>query len=522
MMQDATLHTLAASGNIKIIRLALENPDLFYETDEERGWSPLHYASNYSKHKVVDLILGSGVSPNIESIPINKDQGVEWSINDELKENNSILNVKDEIAYPMDVAEGKNRTRIIKNLRNKGGRFYESELSLHQAVQMEDIDEVDMMLEDDRVKINARDKRGWMPLHYAIELRNIELIKLLIDNNANVNGVTFEPEPSILNAWEIANNNNDSELLSYLESIGAEKICYQTRNRPKRIEGIYEKKKKYDLYKELEFEDITKQPESFLGRLFEAKINKNERLNRNKALLIEKERKRKIAEKKIKDEQERIKRSRVISWKWGEDPFALKGETLEYDRVCQATTFFMDIVGYSKKTTNKQKIVTEQLVSIVRSTEGYEQANRQGKLIILPTGDGMALVFFNSIHAAFKCAIDVGKRIFQNKDIGLRIGLDTGPVVPVKDINDNPNVSGEGINMAQRCMDAGDNDHILISNTVYQYVNEMDIPGLEFDDWGSVLVKHGAMIHMWTAYGPGFGRKEFPHWRGTKKIDFKK
>ena len=87
---------------------------------------------------------------------------------------------------------------------------------------------------------------------------------------------------------------------------------------------------------------------------------------------------------------------------------------------------------------------------------------------------------------------------------------------------DNPNVSGEGINMAQRCMDAGDNDHILISNTVYQYVNEMEIPGLEFDDWGSVLVKHGAMIHMWTAYGPGFGRKEFPHWRGTKKIDFKK
>ena len=78
----------------------------------------------------------------------------------------------------MDVAEGKNRTIIIKNLRNKGGRFYESELSLHQAVQMEDIDEVDMMLEDDRVKINARDKRGWMPLHYAIELRNIELIKL--------------------------------------------------------------------------------------------------------------------------------------------------------------------------------------------------------------------------------------------------------------------------------------------------------------------------------------------------------
>ena len=75
--------------------------------------------------------------------------------------------------------------------------------------------------------------------------------------------------------------------------------------------------------------------------------------------------------------------------------------------------------------------------------------------------------------------------------------------------------------MAQRCMDAGDNDHILISNGVHQYVNQMDIPGLKFEDWGPVIVKHGSTVHMWTAYGSNFGRTEFPDWRGTKKAEFK-
>ena len=133
----------------------------------------------------------------------------------------------------------------------------------------------------------------------------------------------------------------------------------------------------------------------------------------------------------------------------------------------------------------------------------------------------MALVFFNSVNAAFKCMVDVGRMTYKHSSIGLRNGLYSGPVVPVKDINDNPNVSGTGINMAQRCMDAGDNDHLLISNDVHQYVCEMDIPGLKFDDWGPVIVKHGTTVHMWTAYGNNFGRKEFPTWRGTKKAEFK-
>ena len=102
------------------------------------------------------------------------------------------------------------------------------------------------------------------------------------------------------------------------------------------------------------------------------------------------------------------------------------------------------------------------------------------------------------------------------------MGIYSGPVVRVKDINNNPNVSGHGINMAQRCMDAGDNDHILIANEVHMNVSEMDIPGLKFEDWGQVFVKHGSTVHLHTAYGPGFGRTEFPDWRGTKKAEFKK
>ena len=252
----------------------------------------------------------------------------------------------------------------------------------------------------------------------------------------------------------------------------------------------------------------------------ESKADKQAREEASKKEHEEKNARIKEAADKAKEEEERLKRARVIKWKWGEDPFKCKAEAITYDSPCESYTFFMDIVGYSKKSTQMQKKVMDDLIAIVKGTQGYQQAQRQGKLIILPTGDGMALVFFNSVHAAFKCAVDTGKKCYKSKDIGLRMGV-TGPVVPVRDINNNPNVSGHGINMAQRCMDAGDNDHILISNGVYMNVSEMDIPGLKFEDWGQVFVKHGSTIHLHTAYGPGFGRTEFPDWRGTKKAEFK-
>ena len=511
------LHTFACAGNLKGIKKALANKKLLLALDKEKGWSPLHYASHYSKAKIVQVILDAGINPNIKSNPPEGKKQNDWNLAlEDDKEN------KAPIVYPMDVAEGPFRTKIINNLIAKGGRFYGEDLNLHQAVQMQDIDEIECLLEDDGVKINARDIRGWMAIHYAAEVGNMEILKLLVDNKANVNGSTFEPELDQLNPWEIANDNENEEILKYLVSKGAMKHSSRGQKKYKKsVDQVQVGGNSEPEFKGLEYIDTPSEPDSLLGKLFESKSDKIKRLEAAAEQMKQREDQAAEVRKKIQEEEEKKKRQRVIKWKWGEDPFKLKGESLVYDSPCEAHTYFMDIVGYSKKSTAEQKKVTDELISYVKGTEGFQQANRQGKLIILPTGDGMALVFFNSVHAAFKCAVDVGKKTYKHPQIGLRNGVYSGPVVPVKDINDNPNVSGTGINMAQRCMDAGDNDHILISNGVHQYVNQMEIPGLKFDDWGSVIVKHGSTVHMWTAYGPNFGRTEFPDWRGTKKADFK-
>ena len=508
------IHTLASTGNIKGIKKALSNKRAFLSLDDEQGWSPLHYAANYSKAKIVQIILDAGINPNIKSKPPQVKKQNDWNLALEDNKEDKIP-----IVHPMDVAEGPHRTKILNNLISKGGEFCAEELNLHQAVQMQDIDEIECLLEDDSIKINERDNRGWMPIHYAVEIGNFDIVKLLVENKANVNGSTFEPELDQLNPWEIANDNENEEMLKYLVSKGAMKHSTRGQVKYKKSAGQIKVGNDEPEFKGLTYEDTPKQPEGLLGKLFESKSDKIKRLEAAAAQMKQKEDQAAEARKKIQQEEEKKKRQRVIKWKWGEDPFKLKGEALEYDRPCEAHTFFMDIVGYSKKSTAEQKKVTDELISYVKGTQSFQQAQRQGKLIILPTGDGMALVFFNSVHAAFKCAVDVGKKVYKHAQIGLRMGLYTGPVVPVKDINDNPNVSGDGINMAQRCMDAGDNDHILVSNHVHQYVCEMDIPGLKFEDWGQVIVKHGSTVHMWTAYGPGFGRTEFPDWRGTKRVE---
>ena len=511
----ANLHILAQNGNIKGIKAALKNKRAFLSLDEDLGWSPLHYASNRSKAKAVQVMLDGGVSPNIKSNPPQKQKQNDWNLAIEKSGKQ-----KNPIVYPMDVAEGPNRTKILSNLKKKGGKFYGNEMTLHHAVQMEDVDEIESLVEDESVKINGRDGRGWMPLHYAVELGNQEICEILFEYKANPNGSCHDGN---LNPYEIANDNNNQELLEYLKSKG----CQKNHNRNYKKQNVSSASQikvgssQPKKYKSMEFQNVKKAPTSLWGKMTESKSDKQTREEASKKEHEERNARIKKAVDKAKEEEDRLKKARVIKWKWGEDPFACKGDAITYDSPCESYTYFMDIVGYSKKSTAMQKKVMDDLIVIVKGTAGYQQAQRQGKLIILPTGDGMALVFFNSVHAAFKCAVDVGKKCYKSADIGLRNGLYTGPVVPVRDINNNPNVSGHGINMAQRCMDAGDNDHILISNGVYMNVSEMDIPGLKFEDWGQVFVKHGSTVHLHTAYGPGFGRTEFPDWRGTKKAEFK-
>jgi len=127
---------------------------------------------------------------------------------------------------------------------------------------------------------------------------------------------------------------------------------------------------------------------------------------------------------------------------------------------------FMDVVSYSKLLLDEQREIQEQLTNIVRNTDQVRAAEAADKLIRLPAGDGMALVFFNSPEAPVQCAIEISKKLKQYPQLKLRMGIHSGPVNEVRDVNGRANVAGAGINIAQRVMDCGDAGHILLSKRV--------------------------------------------------------
>jgi len=124
---------------------------------------------------------------------------------------------------------------------------------------------------------------------------------------------------------------------------------------------------------------------------------------------------------------------------------------------------FMDVVGYSKLLLDDQRELQQQLTQIVRNTAHVRAAEAAGKLIRLPVGDGMALVFFNSPEAPVRCAIEISEALKNQPHIQVRMGIHSGPVSGVTDVNERTNVAGAGINIAQRVMDCGDAGHILLS-----------------------------------------------------------
>src|SRR5438034_4796025 len=126
-----------------------------------------------------------------------------------------------------------------------------------------------------------------------------------------------------------------------------------------------------------------------------------------------------------------------------------------------AHVLFMDVVGYSKLLMNEQSEVLQQLNQIVRSTEQFRKAEAAGKLIRIPVGDGMALVFFDSPEAPVRAALEISEALQNYPQIQLRMGIHSGPVHKELDVNDRSNVAGAGINMAQRVMGCGDDGHIV-------------------------------------------------------------
>ena len=126
----------------------------------------------------------------------------------------------------------------------------------------------------------------------------------------------------------------------------------------------------------------------------------------------------------------------------------------------------IDVVGYSKLLVNEQIELLQELNQIVRGTECFWAAETKGKLVRVPTGDGMTLLFFHSPEEPARCALEISRTLQEHPHIQLRMGVHSGPVNQVTDVNDKTNVAGSGINVAQRVMDCGDAGHILLSGHI--------------------------------------------------------
>jgi class 3 adenylate cyclase len=171
---------------------------------------------------------------------------------------------------------------------------------------------------------------------------------------------------------------------------------------------------------------------------------------------------------------------------------------------------FIDIVGYSKLLINEQSEQIQKLKEIVRGTEEVRKAEVEGKLLRLPTGDGGALVFRTSPEAPALCAIEVSKALNAHPELKVRMGIHSGPVNEVVDLNDQSNIAGAGINIAQRVMDCGDGGHILLSKHVADDLEHYPrwLPYLH--ELGPVEIKHGARIGIVNLYDGEVGSSRVP------------
>ncbi len=183
---------------------------------------------------------------------------------------------------------------------------------------------------------------------------------------------------------------------------------------------------------------------------------------------------------------------------------------------------FMDIVGYSKLLVDQQHELQRGLTEIAQSTEQVCLAEAARKLIRIPAGDGMALVFFNSPEAPVRCALEIDKKLKEHPQLQLRMGIHSGPVNEVRDVNDRPNVAGAGINIAQRVMDCGDAGHILLSQRIAEDLKHYRQWQPHLHDLGECEVKHGVRIHLFNLYTGELGNSELPekfkHGRGRKRL----
>jgi len=175
-----------------------------------------------------------------------------------------------------------------------------------------------------------------------------------------------------------------------------------------------------------------------------------------------------------------------------------------------AHVLFIDIVGYSKLSVKDQHAAVEQLNQIVRASEQFQRADSAGRLLKVATGDGMALVFYTSPEAPAQCAVEISRALKEHPRLQLRMGIHSGPVSGVVDVNERANVAGAGINMAQRVMDCGDAGHILLSKHVAEDLEEYERWRPLLHDLGTCEVKHGLRVGIASLYDNEIGNSQLP------------
>ena len=175
-----------------------------------------------------------------------------------------------------------------------------------------------------------------------------------------------------------------------------------------------------------------------------------------------------------------------------------------------AHVLFIDIVGYSTRLTDEQQGLVDRLNQVVRSSDEFNRAAAAGRLKKIPTGDGMALIFHDSPEQPVECAVEISRVLKHHSDLPVRMGVHSGPVRAVTDVNDRVNAAGVGINLAQRLMDCGDAGHILVSKRVAEDLQQNGRWRPHLHDLGEVEVKHGERVHVFNFYTDDTGNSDRP------------
>ena len=485
----SSFHLAAKNGDIVSIEEMLSKKQDINEVDAGKGWTALHYAVNYGQKHLVEYLIVKGADVNKK---------------DFLGKNN-----------PIDVLSNVNRGEIVK-LLNKNGAKSSGGVNIHFCAETGDFEGVQSFYDKDG-KINGRDeKNGWMPLHYAVNANDVDMVEFLVHLGANVNGADFKGETAPL---DIAFKTGNVEMQSYLQAKGAlrkkkhdiggggkDVNIYITDEVKKQIALFIEKRNREEAaIKKHEEEQTAKEPKKKDAPV--KKINWKDFLKLKNMPIVEK----KVEEVKKVEIVKPIKQ--IVNTVEKVDVEA-KSSRLQLDVEQDGFIFFMDIVAYSKKTTDEQKKACKDLGVLVKATMQYKTANALEKLIVLPTGDGMVMGFFTYLEDAMNCAISIAKAVKDRPDLQMRMGVHCGPVIPMEDINGNLNISGDGINYAQRVMDAGETNHLLVSSDV---MLKYDRPAYVLvSDLGDVVVKHGVVMHLYSLHGSDFGNKAFPSSRVKK------